>query len=41
VLLTGDSEALVEHRLVAEGVMLASTVLKAAHHGSCSVQCPS
>jgi len=36
VLLTGDIEAEVEHQLVAEGVPLASTVLKAAHHGSCS-----
>jgi competence protein ComEC len=34
VLLTGDIEAEVEHQLVAYG--LASTVLKAAHHGSCS-----
>ncbi|HUX76171.1 MAG TPA: DNA internalization-related competence protein ComEC/Rec2 [Anaerolineae bacterium] len=36
VLLTGDIEAEVEHRLVAEGATLASTVLKAAHHGSCT-----
>jgi len=36
VLLTGDIEAQVEHRLVADGATLASTVLKAAHHGSCS-----
>jgi competence protein ComEC len=36
VLLTGDIEAPVEHRLVARGATLASTVLKAAHHGSCS-----
>ena len=36
VLLPGDIEAEVEHRLVAEGVPLESTVLKAAHHGSCS-----
>ncbi len=36
VLLTGDIEAVVEHQLVTEGVPLASTVLKAAHHGSCS-----
>jgi competence protein ComEC len=36
VLLTGDIEAGVEHRLVAERAALASTVLKAAHHGSCS-----
>jgi competence protein ComEC len=36
VLLTGDIEADVEHRLVAQGAALRSTVLKAAHHGSCS-----
>ena len=36
VLLTGDIEADVEHQLVAEGAALSSTVLKAAHHGSCS-----
>jgi competence protein ComEC len=36
VLLTGDIEAPVEHRLVAQAATLASTVLKAAHHGSCS-----
>jgi len=36
VLLPGDIEAEVEHQLVAEGAPLASTVLKAAHHGSCS-----
>ena len=36
VLLPGDIEAEVEHRLMAEGTTLASTVLKAAHHGSCS-----
>ena len=36
VLLTGDIEAEVEHQLVAEGTALSSTVLKAAHHGSCS-----
>ncbi len=36
VLLTGDIEAVVEHQLVAEGATLASTVLKVAHHGSCS-----
>jgi competence protein ComEC len=36
VLLTGDIEAEVEQRLVAQGATLASTVLKAAHHGSCS-----
>jgi len=36
VLLTGDIEAEVERRLVAEGAALESTVLKAAHHGSCS-----
>jgi len=36
VLLPGDIEAEVEHRLVVEGAPLRSTVLKAAHHGSCS-----
>jgi competence protein ComEC len=36
VLLTGDIEAEVEKRLVAQGATLASTVLKAAHHGSCT-----
>lgn len=36
VLLTGDIEAVVEHQLVAAGTRLESTVLKAAHHGSCS-----
>jgi competence protein ComEC len=36
VLLPGDIEAVVEQRLVADGATLASTVLKAAHHGSCS-----
>jgi competence protein ComEC len=36
VLLTGDIEAEVEHHLVANGAAIASTVLKAAHHGSCS-----
>ena len=36
VLLTGDIEAVVERQLVAQGAPLASTVLKAAHHGSCS-----
>ena len=36
VLLTGDIEAEVERQLVAEGATLESTVLKAAHHGSCS-----
>jgi competence protein ComEC len=36
VLLTGDIEAVVEHQLVAAGASLESTVLKAAHHGSCS-----
>jgi competence protein ComEC len=35
VLLTGDIEAEVEQQLVAGGTTLASTVLKAAHHGSC------
>jgi competence protein ComEC len=36
VLLTGDIEAVVEHQLVAQGATLASTVLKAPRHGSCS-----
>jgi competence protein ComEC len=36
LLLPGDIEAEVEHQLVAEGTALSSTVLKAAHHGSCS-----
>nr|HID14320.1 MBL fold metallo-hydrolase [Anaerolineae bacterium] len=36
VLLPGDIEAEVEHWLVEEGAPLGSTVLKAAHHGSCS-----
>ena len=36
VLLTGDIEAEVERLLVADGASLTSTVLKAAHHGSCS-----
>ncbi len=36
MLLTGDIEAMVEHQLVMDGVPLRSTVLKAAHHGSCS-----
>jgi competence protein ComEC len=36
VLLPGDIEAEVEQRLVAEEAPLGSTVLKAAHHGSCS-----
>ena len=36
VLLTGDIEAVVERQLVAQEAPLASTVLKAAHHGSCS-----
>jgi len=36
VLLTGDIEAVVERQLVAQGAPLTSTVLKAAHHGSCS-----
>jgi len=36
VLLPGDIEAQVEQQLAAEGIVLASTVLKAAHHGSCS-----
>ena len=36
VLLPGDIEAEVEHRLLAEGAPLESTVLKVPHHGSCS-----
>jgi competence protein ComEC len=36
VLLTGDIEAEVEGKLVRDGAPLASTVLKVAHHGSCS-----
>ena len=36
VLLTGDIEAVVEQQLVRDGAMLASIVLKAAHHGSCT-----
>jgi len=36
VLLPGDIKAEVERRLVAEGAPLRSTVLKAAHHGSCT-----
>ena len=36
MLLPGDIEAQVEHRLVMEEATLASTVLKAAHHGGCS-----
>jgi len=36
VLLPGDIEAEVEQQLAAGGAGLASTVLKAAHHGSCS-----
>jgi competence protein ComEC len=36
VLLPGDIKAEVERRLVAEGAPLRSTVLKVAHHGSCS-----
>ncbi|MDY6875639.1 MAG: DNA internalization-related competence protein ComEC/Rec2 [Chloroflexota bacterium] len=39
VLLPGDIEAVVEQRLVAEGA-LGSTVLKVAHHGSCSSTTP-
>ncbi len=40
VLLTGDIEAKVEQRLVRDGTPLASTVLKAAHHGSCTSTTP-
>ncbi|MDY7079598.1 MAG: DNA internalization-related competence protein ComEC/Rec2 [Chloroflexota bacterium] len=36
VLLPGDIEAVVEQQLVADSALLESTVLKAAHHGSCS-----
>jgi len=36
VLLPGDIEAVVEQQLVGNGGLLESTVLKAAHHGSCS-----
>jgi competence protein ComEC len=40
VLLPGDIEAVVEHRLVGGGAPLRSTVLKAAHHGSCGSTTP-
>ncbi|MCP4593595.1 MAG: MBL fold metallo-hydrolase, partial [bacterium] len=40
LLLTGDIEAVIEQRLLAQGVPLASTVLKAGHHGSCSSSTP-
>lgn len=40
VLLPGDVESPVERQLVAEGAPLDSTVLKAAHHGSCSSTTP-
>jgi competence protein ComEC len=40
VLLPGDIEAVVEHQLVTDGVPLESTVLKVAHHGSCSSTTP-
>jgi competence protein ComEC len=36
LLLPGDIEAGVEKELVRDGAPLASTILKAAHHGSCS-----
>ena len=36
VLLPGDIEAVIEQQLVTDGATLTSTVLKAAHHGSCS-----
>jgi competence protein ComEC len=35
MLLTGDIQARVERKLLADGVHLASGVLKVAHHGSC------
>jgi competence protein ComEC len=40
VLLPGDIEQEVEHRLVVEGASLRSTVLKAAHHGGCTSTTP-
>ncbi|NLE44453.1 MAG: DNA internalization-related competence protein ComEC/Rec2 [Chloroflexi bacterium] len=40
VLLTGDIGATVERSLVAQGVTLDSTVLKVAHHGSCTSTTP-
>jgi len=40
LLLPGDIEAEVERKLAAEGAVLASTVLKAPHHGSCSSTTP-
>jgi competence protein ComEC len=40
MLLTGDIEAEVEQQLVHKDAPLASTVLKAAHHGSCSSTTP-
>jgi len=40
VLLPGDIEAVVEQRLVGGGAPLRSTVLKAAHHGSCGSTTP-
>jgi competence protein ComEC len=40
VLLPGDIEAEVERQLVARGALLRSTVLKAAHHGSCTSTTP-
>jgi competence protein ComEC len=36
LLLTGDMEARVEERLLADGADLRSTVLKVAHHGACT-----
>jgi competence protein ComEC len=36
LLLTGDIEARVEERLLADGADLRSTVLKVAHHGACT-----
>ncbi len=40
MLLTGDIEARAEAVLLADGVHLASTVLKVAHHGSCHSSTP-
>ncbi len=40
VLLTGDIQARAERELLAEGVHLASTVLKVPHHGACESSTP-